>query len=277
MRSIVFLSLLVITSFLGSIAVGQSAADQRSDQYWEDMRKSLAGSVESASSAVTAYGSSLRASWGYVTNALGAKVGKGYDDTMNILSSMAAAAHFDTKGVDQAKQKATKIQQWRDVQTTQAFSDSLKANSKMDEAQKKIREAVVQTDAALGKANASVLEKVKQAEFDAQIRLSAVQWDLSTLKTQDSNINQVIMRLESKLDKSIMGAYFQEKVSRLLSSDNLCKAAASCANDPKTGKLKNSATFSLDELKDIFPYDTGNAHTGAGTKKSAVTDRKSVV
>ncbi len=82
----------------------------------------------------------------------------------------------------------------------------------------------------------------------------ALQSNFTTLSNRYNNVNDAMIALERNLDRSVMATYMHEKMRKMMSSDVMCKAAASCQ---KNGK--NTASISTADMKSIFPFNSADA------------------
>lgn len=120
----------------------------------------------------------------------------------------------------------------------------------------------------VGKVNAAYLDAksdAKDALFESYIRMGGLNRNFNSLNSHFDDIRNAMVYMERSMDRSVMGAYMQEKTARLLSSNNLCKAAASC---DKNGV--NNAKFSFKDIQDIFPQNNTSSQNFQGTKPAGV-------
>ncbi len=79
--------------------------------------------------------------------------------------------------------------------------------------------------------------------------------EMNSLNAKFNDINEAKTLLDRKLDKSILGAYMQDKMVKLLNSDAFCKAASS----PSCQKGKNTSLFKSSDLNSIFPNNSSSS------------------
>lgn len=128
--------------------------------------------------------------------------------------------------------------------------DGKKAKAALEAANAAVSQAVDSTGNAISKATTNTVDAAQYGNLIRQINDgSKLTWDVNKLWGRYADVNETMRVVEQQLDKSVLNAYIQQKAARLLSSDNLCTAAKSC-ND---NKGKNKATFSMADMKDIFP------------------------
>ncbi len=143
--------------------------------------------------------------------------------------------------------------------------EGVKAAEAMEAASNAVSEAGRSASNAYSIGKQQTVDATKQAAIAAQLNLAtSLNFDFSRLVWKSTNVNDTIKAIEQKLDQSVMNAYLQQKMARLLSSDNLCTAAKSCTDN----KGKNKATFNMNDLKDIFPNSGPEIRGAKGTKSA---------
>lgn len=141
--------------------------------------------------------------------------------------------------------------------------DGKKAKAALEAANAAVSQAVDSTGNAISKATTNTVDAAQYGNLIRQINDgSKLTWDVNKLWGRYADVNETMRVVEQQLDKSVLNAYIQQKAARLLSSDNLCTAAKSC-ND---NKGKNKATFSMADMKDIFPNSSAEIRKANGTK-----------
>lgn len=154
-----------------------------------------------------------------------------------------------------------------------ADTAALEASNATDKALKTSAESFKISMKSLG-ADAAVVKdaaylKSKEAAVNAWIGARGIQGDMSTLSRSFDDLNEAKILIERNLDRSIMANYMQSKMTKLLSSDALCKVVAtnSCKNDGK-----NTSMLKASDLKSVFPnnpesnYSSGSASSAGAIK-----------
>ncbi len=81
-------------------------------------------------------------------------------------------------------------------------------------------------------AKKAAIENQKIA-LEGEISLQKIQFEFDKLSNKFENMDDNLDSMERSLDKAILGAYVQEKITRLLTSDVFCQAKEKCGSGAK--------------------------------------------
>lgn len=244
------------------------AADENSQAAFNRAKKSAENLMSSATDSLQRYATIVGS---YVGSRVSIKAGQASQLVNEARGNLAAALSYDDNKANNVTYQ-TAMQKAADAQ--KAIDE---ADRNFREEQKKAREAVSATFQAIGEnakadaqsvaagakaAAAKVNSKFSQGQFELFMSYNGLIQDYNKLAESYANVREAANIVERRLDKTVLGAYMQEKFARLLSSDTMCKAVSSC---DKSGK--NKSNLSPSDLKEIFPQQ-GNSK--AGTDKTGV-------
>lgn len=167
-----------------------------------------------------------------------------FSDPANRLLGAYGGATGDSKVVEAATKAREEAKQIR-------ISAGAKAANALTQAGAALEKTLSAAGATVVAAKDTVVGKTETAAILAQVYSGAfLTMKLSRLYNKNNDINESMRVVEGALDKTILAGYLQEKMAKLLNSDNLCKAANSCAANKGT----NKAGLKSADLKDIFPF-----------------------
>ncbi len=214
------------------------------ESVWEKAKLSYG----KASAAVSNYGTAVSSAY---ERTFGGRVDQGFSYVHGAIAGVSG----DADGVKTSSN-------YREALVRMREEEGRKAGVAIEAANKAAKEAAQQATAAASLAGKKTVDASQQAALIAEINKGhSLTTDINGLIFKYNNINQTLSAIEQQLDKSMLNAYIQQKTARLLSSDNMCKATASCIEN----KGKNKAKFSFEDMKDIFPSST-STRSAAGTK-----------
>lgn len=167
-------------------------------------------------------------------------------------SRMTAANLVEVQAAAQVAEAAKRKADGKFSEAWAASTDSLAAAGK---------ELTAKASAEMAEARAAATN----AAFEGFVRLGGLNYNFNRLNDTFKDLNNAMTYLERSMDRSVMAGYLQQKMARMLSSNNLCKAAASC---DKNGN--NNAKFNFNDLQDIFPNNNTSSKGMKGTKESGV-------
>lgn len=240
-----FLRALILISFIFSFAQAQ-------DSNGAIAQARMA--IDKASAAVSNYG---KAAGSYVDRLFAGRLDSGF-------SRIDAAASAFVGNKDDYQTAITYREQ---IAKTRA-EDAKKAKDALDTANTAVSEASRAAGNAISTAATKTMDAAQYANLVRQVNdASTLTWDVNKLFFRYSDINETMRAIEQQLDRSVMNAYMQQKLARLLSSDNMCTAVKSC-ND---NKGKNKAKISMADMKDIFPNSSSEIQKANGTKTGSDT------
>ncbi len=212
----------------------------------------------SANAGVSVFSDSVSNYTARVTSA----VGSGWTSLSSYVQNKASklTEAFDDDSVDNSaarKERAERVQA--------AHREKLKASEAMEKASGGITKATDAAAAAFASAKTGVSEKASAAYSSAMtsagdaamaawIKSFGLTGNYETIRNRYSSTNDAMVILERTLDRSVMAAYMQEKMRKMLSSDVMCKATSSCKQNGN-----NSATINSSDMKSIFPTATESA------------------
>ncbi len=271
-KALVLFSLIASVSMAADTAAEIAAANARAKaaSNIRDMSNSVTAENKAYESALDTWGSVLsrytKSAWTNVTNSTGNVV----RDARTALANVTAL----TPEAEQSNNTAN-------ANMTQAnMSEIARAAERAEAAREKARGtlgkawdssiasmadgigAAVSTGSAI---KATARAEATNAMMESYIRLGGLQHNFNRLDDGFKDLNNAMNYLERSMDRSVMAGYLQQKVARLLSSNSLCKAAASC-----DAKGNNKAKFNFNDLQDIFPNNDTISKGMKGTKPAGV-------
>jgi hypothetical protein len=205
--------------------------------------------VDKAGTAIANYGSSVSS---YYERVFGGRLEAGFTRVDAAISGLT--------GSREDFERATKYREgiWKMRQ-----EEGEKARKALEAANTAAGDAARATGSAVAQAATKTMDAAQTANLIRQLSNgNTLTWDMNKLWGQYNNINETVRVIEKELDNSVLNAYLQQKVARVLSSDNLCTAAKSCA----ANNGKNKATFNMEDMKDIFPHADKDLRKASGTK-----------
>ncbi len=180
---------------------------------------------------------------------------------------------------DETDNSAAKTKRAERVQS--ANREKLKASDAMEKASGGVTKATDAAAASWASAKAAVSDKASAAyasaalsakdnAMAAYIKSVGLTASFASLSSKYSSVNDAMAVLERNLDRSMMAAYMQEKMRKMLSSDVMCKAAQSCQKNGKnTAMIPSSALNSIfnkvtssDDTSSSEPVSTKSKSTG---------------
>jgi hypothetical protein len=101
------------------------------------------------------------------------------------------------------------------------------------------------------------------------IKTAVLDSRFSDLKFKYAKIGQTLDVLESRVDQTLMGIYFQDKIGALLNSKVFCEAVNQECLSPKDKKH----VIQIDSLKEIFPNITDQNSRSCAEQRSRTFDK----
>ena len=281
---------------VNSIAI-EAHADQDSLSAWERAKANWYASVKATKDALANAAATMASAKDALGNTLGYNALKAHADSLYAkMSNSYDVFADDTSSRDANDAKMAEIRAVRDNQvkaaenayaaagasiqtfeadTKTAYIAAKKATADTGSAAKKATADVASAGATVVVGTAAVAaEKAKAAYdkakseaqdliIDASINSLSFGSDFDKISMQKADINEIMRRVEVAYDKSIAGAYMEQKMAKLLSSQAFCDAKNECSK-PKDQRTK----FSFTDLKEVFPNNTSKSKDASGTKKS---------
>ncbi|MCB0347876.1 MAG: hypothetical protein KDD37_03530 [Bdellovibrionales bacterium] len=118
-----------------------------------------------------------------------------------------------------------------DSKLEEEFNGAREWNSKREQ---RVDQAQAQLDKVKMQIESTKQDRTNIANFERKLRATQVQADFAALETEIKDFDRKLDLVESQYDKSLMGAYIQDKIGQLLNSQAICAARKRCAtNDPQ--------------------------------------------
>ncbi len=136
---------------------------------------------------------------------------------------------------------------------------------KEEERQRSKAERDARKEQERAEARARNEEKQKERELGflrQKLKRIDVESDLSKIDYGTLTLQEELSELQSAYDKSLLGAYLQEKMKLLLSSNVMCESINNCSGGKRSGavsELESKLT------KDVFPDQKSGSGTRSGS------------
>ncbi len=244
----------------------QQEAQQKADKAYADAQAGMSVFSDSVSSYADRAKAAVGSRWASLSSYVQNKASK-------------ASEMLDDDDTDNSAAKTKRAER---VQA--ANREKLKASDAMEKASGGVTKATDAAAASWASAKAAVSDKAsaayasaalsaKDTAMSAYIKSVGLTASFASLSNRYGSVNDAMAVLERNLDRSIMAAYMQEKMRKMLSSDVMCKAAQSCQ---KNGK--STALISTSDMKSIFPVTSeasvsnsaADSASGSAAKPAAV-------
>ncbi len=255
--------------FFFNFAIAQMTSAEQNTLKQQEIAQAKANKLNAeAAAAVSSYGTGI-SNWGSkVAAGLGSTYTSAKNGVMNFGTKVFSSSE-DLMNPDSDAQK--KIID----RTQEANRAKLQVEDKREKASESTTSALEAAGSVLTAAKTSIttntsaafnsaMSSASDTALAAYIKSVGLTASFSSLSNRYNSINDAMIALERNLDRSVMAAYMQEKIRKMMSSDVLCKAAASCQ---KNGK--NTAAISTADMKSIFPLSTTEASKAATAPDTA--------
>ncbi len=229
-----------MTSEETALFLKQQAAQAQSEKAYADAQAGLTAGSDAISTWGSRVAKGLGSTWTDATTGIKNFSTRAFSSTEDIMN-IDSQAHKDlldrTQAANRAKLQASDARE----------AASGKVTSAIDSAKSAFSSATSAVGNKATAAYATAMGSAKDTAMSAYIKSVGLTASFASLSNRYSSVNDAMTVLERNMDRSILAAYMQEKMRKLLSSDVMCKAAASC----KSGK--NSAAITASDLKSVFP------------------------